>query len=619
LKRIFEWIKRAFTGKKNLPTTPLVNESPSRLLRETFFAKKTAMVALILVIGLFAFVFIAPLFVRLDINYTDPLQQNVAPIYTLKKVPRALKKSVSDIDGFSEFTVGISKDGKVFVWGDTKDRLSGRDYKRLPTAVERDGAAKIAAGKDHILALTNGGELVGWGDSSCGQYGFLPTLNAITTPIELADSIPPQSVKQLACGYQSSALVKTDGSAYFWGNKNTTRNLDKLAYLTGVEKAAFTNSAAIALQTDGSITTGEEEIFTVAVSSRTGTHEGFYEYIKGKSAVDIATTNKCLAVLFDDGELVVSGVFENGEEQLPTLKNGEYFVSITGGTRHFAGVTNLGNAYAWGHNAYGQCDLKKDGKTAAVYTGALQTYAVDKDGKVLQSVGLKGYIMGTDGRGRDIFARIVHGGKMTMTIGAVAVLVSSAIAILVGCVSGYFGGAVDTFLMRVTEIFSSVPFLPFAMLLSQIIKYYNLAETTRIFIIMLILGVLSWTGLARMIRGQVLAEREKEFVLAARAIGVKERKIAFRHILPNIVSVILVSMTLDFAGCLLTESSLSYLGFGVQQPQPTWGNMLNGCNNSTIIQNYWWQWLFPSLFLSLATICINIVGDALRDALDPKR
>ena len=135
---------------------------------------------------------------------------------------------------------------------------------------------------------------------------------------------------------------------------------------------------------------------------------------------------------------------------------------------------------------------------------------------------------------------------------------------------------------------------------------------------MLILGALSWTGLARMIRGQVLAEREKEFVVAAKAIGVKERTIAFKHILPNIVSVILVSMTLDFAGCLLTESSLSYLRFGVQQPQPTWGNMLNGCNNSTVIQNYWWQWLFPSLFLSLATICINIIGDALRDALDPK-
>ena len=226
--------------------------------------------------------------------------------------------------------------------------------------------------------------------------------------------------------------------------------------------------------------------------------------------------------------------------------------------------------------------------------------------------------MGTDGRGRDIFTRIVHGGKMTMTIGAVAVLVSSAIAIVVGCVSGYFGGTVDILLMRVTEIFASIPFLPFAMLLSQIIKYYDITETARIFIIMLILGALSWPGLARMIRGQVLAEREKEFVTAARALGVKERTIAFRHVLPNVVSVILVSMTLDFAGCLLTEASLSYLGFGVQQPQPTWGNMLTGCNNSTVIQNYWWQWVFPSLFLSIATVCINVVGDCMRDALDPK-
>ena len=156
------------------------------------------------------------------------------------------------------------------------------------------------------------------------------------------------------------------------------------------------------------------------------------------------------------------------------------------------------------------------------------------------------------------------------------------------------------------------------MLLSQIVKYYNVSEGMRIFLIMLILGALSWTGLARMIRAQVLSEREKDYTQAARAIGVKERVIAFRHVLPNVVSVILVSMTLDFAGCLLTESSLSYLGFGVQQPTPTWGNMLHGSNNSIIIQNYWWQWLFPALFLSLATICINIVGDSLRDALDPK-
>ena len=207
---------------------------------------------------------------------------------------------------------------------------------------------------------------------------------------------------------------------------------------------------------------------------------------------------------------------------------------------------------------------------------------------------------------------------MTMTIGAIAVIISSVIAIIVGCLSGYFGGWVDILLMRVTEIFSAIPFLPFAMMLSYVLTSRPISETTRIMIIMVILGLLSWTGLARMIRAQVLAEREKEFVTAAKAMGVKERIIAFRHILPNIISVIIVSMTLDFAGCLLTESSLSYLGFGVQQPRPTWGNMLNGANNSIVIQNYWWQWLFPAIFLAIATISINILGDTLRDVLDPK-
>ena len=231
---------------------------------------------------------------------------------------------------------------------------------------------------------------------------------------------------------------------------------------------------------------------------------------------------------------------------------------------------------------------------------------------------MKGYLFGTDNLGRDTFTRIIHGGKMTMTIGAIAVIISSVIAIIVGCLSGYFGGWVDILLMRVTEIFSAIPFLPFAMMLSYVLTSRPISETSRIMIIMVILGLLSWTGLARMIRAQVLAEREKEFVTAAKAMGVKERFIAFRHILPNIISVIIVSMTLDFAGCLLTESSLSYLGFGVQQPRPTWGNMLNGANNSIVIQNYWWQWLFPAIFLSIATISINILGDTLRDVLDPK-
>ena len=156
------------------------------------------------------------------------------------------------------------------------------------------------------------------------------------------------------------------------------------------------------------------------------------------------------------------------------------------------------------------------------------------------------------------------------------------------------------------------------MILSAIMGRMTLSEDMRIFIIMCILGVLTWPGLARLVRGQVLVARESEYVTAAKALGVKEYTIAFKHILPNVMSVILVNLVLNFGTCMLTESSLSYLGFGVTYPRPTWGNMLNGANNATIINAYWWQWVFTAAFLAITCICINIVGDNLRDAMDPK-
>ena len=392
--------KRLFFGNKDLPfeTEGAEIESPSKLLREAFFRKKTAVVALVFLVALFLFVFIAPAFVPMDVNYTDPLQQNVAPVYSMRSVPKALKNSIQTIDGFSGFTVGLSKEGEVFVWGNSRDRLNKRDMKDIPESVKAEGATHVAAGKDHILAITKSGALVGWGDRSCGQYGFESVLNAQTTPEALRGGVLPTEVKTLVCGYQTSALVKTDGTAYAWGNKNAARNLSEFAHLSGVEKLAFTNAAAVAISQHGEIFTGTEDIFTSVATENGTVYQTPNSYLSGRKAVELAATNKCVAILTEDRELFVSGVFENGENELPTLQEGEYFLSLDGGTRHFVGVTNFGNAYAWGHGAYGQCDLQTDGKTAKAFAGALQSYTVDGEDNLVQSVGLKGYIMGTDGR-----------------------------------------------------------------------------------------------------------------------------------------------------------------------------------------------------------------------------
>lgn len=204
-----------------------------------------------------------------------------------------------------------------------------------------------------------------------------------------------------------------------------------------------------------------------------------------------------------------------------------------------------------------------------------------------------------------------------MTIGAIAVIISTFIGVSVGAIAGFFGGKIDLILMRIAEIILALPFLPFAMILSSVIGN-SLSEMQRIYLIMVVLGLLSWASLARIVRAQVLAEREKEFVTAAKAMGVKEMSIVFKHIVPNVISIIIVNATLSFATSLLTESSLSYLGFGVTLPRPTWGNMLYGANNSVTIQSRWWQWVFPAAILAVCVICINTIGDGLRDAIDPK-
>ena len=601
-------------------------ESPSMMAVKAFFRRRLAVVALVVLVSLFLFVFIGPYFFPMDLNYTDPLQANMAPIYSLLRVPEGLENNVRTINGFSDFTVGVSNGGEFFIWGKTKNNLTNIDYTtQMPAEIQPGNVVTAAAGSDHIIAITTDGKIVGWGNKSTGQYGYKKVESDpyIQMPVEFIEgTIDPNAVDQLVCGYQVTGLV-LDGKLYMWGNPNTMLSLKEFAtsdkFESGVKKVAFSNYYTIVLFEDGTVSGGNTLTFNrqSAYSSIDGKIKNLKSHLADKKVIDIAATNNCYALLTEAGEMIVFGAIEYGENEIPALAEGEKFTSIASGTRHFVATTDSGSVYAWGHNDGGQTEVA--GETAAkVYVGSKQTYLLNEEGEVTYKTGFKGYLLGTDNMGRDILTRIVHGGKMTMTIGAVAVIVSSVIAIIVGCLSGYFGGWVDLLLMRVTEIFSSIPFLPFAMMLSYVIRTMPITETTRIFIIMIILGLLSWTGLARMIRGQVLAEREKEFVIAAQSMGVKEGRIAVKHILPNVISIILVNMTLDFAGCLLTESSLSYLGFGVQQPQPTWGNMLYGANNSIVIQNYWWQWVFPSIFLSIATISINIIGDTLRDVLDPK-
>lgn len=640
-KTVWRWTKRTFMGASKdltISTQDAMSveaiESPFKQTVKSFFRNRLAVVALTIVVIMFLIAFIGPLFLPMDLSYQESYHANMSPGYNFMKVPKDLQNNVKSISSYSFFSVGVDNDGNLYVWGNTKMPISANnvDFSEIPEELKNTKVAFAAAGYDHAIAITTEGKVIGWGEYDCAQYGtggsLSGTSNVIDMPQELLEgTIDVDNVAQLTCGYQVSAIVMKDGSVYVWGNyKSGASNIRQLRSRTDVAQVEFTGTKVIARLKDGTLWLGNaaDSFGTLEIHGQDGTvnYVDIEDYIGERKVVDIATTKSGIVVLLDDGEYIVSGniTSSNTRVEQPILAEGEKVVQIAGGAKHVSVLTSAGKVYSFGDNALKQSNapsaqVDPDG---TLFAGAFQSYMVDSNNKLQEKWGCKGYMMGTDNLGRDILTRIVHGGKQTMTIGAVAVIISAVIAIIVGCISGYFGGWVDMLLMRVTEIFGAIPFLPFALILSAILAGSNIPENTRIFMIMVILGLLSWTGLARMIRGQVLAEREKEFVIAAKAMGIKENRIAFRHILPNVISVILVSLTLDFAGCMLTESSLSYLGFGVKLPQPTWGNMLNGCNNELVIGSFWWRWLFPALFLLITTICINIVGDTLRDVLDPK-
>lgn len=640
-KTLFGWLKRTFFGASKVLTEEEREEearahaedveeivSPGKQIVRNFLEHKLAVAALCVVVLMFLFVFIGPRFLTNYADaYTEVTQKSVPPTMSMMSVPKGLKDDIRLIDSNGSFTVGVSNAGKVYVWGATKIGTTGIDVGNIPQEVRDAKIVLASAGIDHIVAIDENGKVYAWGNNKLGQFGrtqeILENPNIAPIPEELVtDGVDVANVKKLTCGYQCSAILMNDGKLYLWGNRHTYANIDKFLDNDGLKDIDFLLNYIVGVQEKGTgIYTGTRGLYGTLHGNVYDPGVKTAKYLDGRTIERLVASNDTLCLVLSDGSICLSGDFASGGASIPELEEGEHFLpeSISAGTYHFTGVTNKGHVYSWGGNHFGQANAPEKAQGASrVFAGSFQNYAVDENNKLQATWGLKGYLFGTDTYGADIFQRICAGGKMTMTIGAVAVIISTIIGIIIGCLSGYFGGKVDMILMRVTEIFSAIPFLPFAMILTSVMSQMTLSENMRIFIIMAILGVLSWPSLARLVRGQVLVARESEYVTAAKAMGVNERVIAFKHILPNIISVILVTLTLDFAGCMLTESSLSYLGFGVQYPRPTWGNMLNGANNATIIGNYWWQWVFTSLFLAITTICINIVGDTLRDVMDPK-
>ena len=611
--------------KDTVPDDSELIVSPGRQVFNRFIERKFAVFSVFVVLTMFAIVFIAPHFMTKYYDaYTETTQKDVPPTLSLMRVPNKLKNNIKMIDSYGSFSVGLSNDGEVFVWGVGQLGASGLNIKDIPEEVKEAKIAFVAAGQDHIIAIGEDGKFYGWGSNRFGQYGVSdsimnnPNLEPVPEAV-LNGELDVAHIKKVTCGYQASAILMDDGTLYIWGNKQAYSNIDKFIGKDNIVDVDFTLNYVVGLDSrQSSVYTGTRGIYDVVYTSLADKGQKMKDFLNGRKILEIRSTTKNICLLLDDGSVALTGDFLSDVIDIPKLADGEYFVDIEAGAYHYTGLSNLGHVYSFGGDHYHQAEAPAVNGGAKVFCGAFQSYVIDENGKLLDKWGLKGYLFGTDEGGANIAERVIAGGKITMTAGAVAVIIEIIIGVSMGLLAGFAGGWVDILVMRVAEVFSSIPLYPFMMILSSLLAQVSITPTQRLYLIMVFLGILGWPGFTHITRAQVLVARESEYVTAAQAMGVRSRRIAFKHILPNIISVILVNITLSFAASMQTETSLSFLGFGVMYPQPSWGNMLTRASNATAAINFWWQWLFTSIILITTTVCINTIGDTLRDVMDPK-
>ena len=230
----------------------------------------------------------------------------------------------------------------------------------------------------------------------------------------------------------------------------------------------------------------------------------------------------------------------------------------------------------------------------------------------------KQHWLGTDMYGMDMLTRLMYGGRVSLLIGFIVIIIETVIGVIFGGISGYFGGWVDNLIMRIVDIFYCIPSMPVIIILGAAMDASRVDPTIRMVYLMLILGFLGWAGIARLVRGQILSLREQEYMAAAEACGLSVSRRIFKHLIPNVIPQLIVTCTMGLGSVIIMEATLSFLGLGVKFPFASWGNIISDVNNTHVLTTYWFIWIPAGVLLLLTVLAFNLVGDGLRDAFDPK-
>lgn len=501
-----------------------------------------------------------------------------------------------------------------------KDLAPSSSYLSVPSSLTKDAVIDLQSGISYSAALLANHQLVLWGDP----------------PFTFEEQT---EIVKMAAGYHYLLIMDRDGHIYRYdkdGRKEIKLEGDKK-----VKELYAGNDISACLYEDGEVELIESVTSSIYIPEELQGHI---------QAIDMA--NYHIVVLLEDGSVHIIGNQGSELAEVPEfLQDGSVKIQQVAISNE-AGIAldEEGNVYTWGKaqgnmlahtkikqvsasshtifaldttgrlisvgsDDYHERSYDENKRYTMVYADTYQIYGLEEH--TIHAWGNQGFLLGSDAMGRDVLTRLLHGGRITMLIGLIVCFVEALLGLLIGMLAGYYGKWIDHILMRLCEIVSSIPFLPLVITISAFMKD-SFDEMTRIILIMIVLGVLSAPSLARMIRSLIIVEREKEYVVSARVIGANTRWILRHELFPQVLHLLLVNLTLSYADTMLIESSLSFLGFGVAPPYPTWGNMLEGAQTTYVLKYCWWQWLLPALCILLCVISVNMIGEGLRKRLYPQ-
>ena len=543
--------------------------SPGALVAKRFFRNRLAMVGLIILVARFVFSFLG----------------GVISPYGESQIFEDYEEVVTDFAGATRNT----------------------DYRFYE---KESGLIPSGARTSLILAVNNGDSTYTSGDNSYSSQQIGNEDSWI-----ISGTTPVATVDKLAGKY----IIKSDEievTEQLTADFTAAAEAGETSFVSGGE--TYTISGSNRNYTISSM-------MELGIGSKTvlETENNSYEFMKaaltamgeGQKSFTVDGTSYTLNVEDNNGAVY------NGSDEIATLsaysikgvENGTV-ISTELKTRILEAIAENENTFTFADSEGNEVEyeMKRENDRYTIRTASssklIQTYLAPS----------KTHLLGTDGAGMDIMTRLMYGGRISLIIGFVVVILETIIGVILGGLAGYFGKWVDMVIMRIVDIFYCIPTWPILIILGAIMDSYQIGPKVRIYFMMIVLAVLGWPFITRIVRGQILSLREQEFMVAAEATGISVSRRVFKHLVPNVIPQLIVQCTMGLGNIILTESTMSFLGIGVKFPYASWGNIISSVSNVYVMTNYWYCWI-PAGFLILITVLgFNFVGDGLRDAFDPK-